>query len=392
LANNFAVSLRGRWLGFGALFLNFQCSKQAFYYPVLTDVTALFLGMLLLLFYVEKRPIGLLVTAILGALTWQVTGLSGAVLLLFLEQAVAGEGATKSYVSMSPKFVHAFKMAWVMLLVVAIATCGILGAVEALVGVERTRLWHLIELQFYVTSLPSLFGAFFALLVLVDSRSSVAKWVRSLKSTRPLLIGLSIAALIIPWLVVHAIANRTLVDANSARGVLQLLLAPARGKFLLPLVAQTVFWGPMVLLLLLNWRAFSLQARKLGPGFVAVVGLSVTLALTTEPRFITLGWPFLVLGGVLMMERMAVASSFKYVYPLITIVSAQFWIKLNLAPWPADDYADIKVFPKQMYFMHHGLWMAWWPYAIQFACICCCLVWLHRTIRPIGPVELAPGS
>jgi hypothetical protein len=37
LADNFSISLGGRWLGFCGLFLTYISSKQMFYYPVLTD-------------------------------------------------------------------------------------------------------------------------------------------------------------------------------------------------------------------------------------------------------------------------------------------------------------------------------------------------------------------
>ena len=44
IADNFSISLGGCWIGFCGLFLSFMASKQTFYYPVLTDVTALFVG------------------------------------------------------------------------------------------------------------------------------------------------------------------------------------------------------------------------------------------------------------------------------------------------------------------------------------------------------------
>ena len=69
-ADKLSLSVAGRWIGFSGVFLNFQCSKQTFFYPVLTDVTALFAGMLLLMFYLERKPIGLLVTTVLGAFAW----------------------------------------------------------------------------------------------------------------------------------------------------------------------------------------------------------------------------------------------------------------------------------------------------------------------------------
>ena len=69
---------------FIGIFINFEASKQAFYYPVLTDVTALFVAMLLLLFYIEKKPVALFLVTIVGAFCWPVVSVCGAVLIIFI--------------------------------------------------------------------------------------------------------------------------------------------------------------------------------------------------------------------------------------------------------------------------------------------------------------------
>jgi hypothetical protein len=84
LADAVHLSLAGRWIGFSGIFVNFECSKQAFFYPVLTDVTALFIGILLLLFFVEKKQVALFVTTVIGAFSWPVVSVYGALLLLFM--------------------------------------------------------------------------------------------------------------------------------------------------------------------------------------------------------------------------------------------------------------------------------------------------------------------
>jgi hypothetical protein len=82
VSDNFSLSLAGRWIGFSGIFINFQFSKNAFFNPVLTDVTALFVAMLLLLFYTEKKSVALFLTTIIGAFVWPVVSISGAFLIL----------------------------------------------------------------------------------------------------------------------------------------------------------------------------------------------------------------------------------------------------------------------------------------------------------------------
>ena len=137
------------------------------------------------------------------------------------------------------------------------------------------------------------------------------------------------------------------------------LFLPPEGKFLLPIVTHAVFWGPIVLLILLCWEKFCVELRKLGLGITVVVALSLPLGLVAEPRFITLTWPIAVLGLTLTFEDMERRASFKYIFAGLTVDFAQFWMKVNTAPWPKPDEEGLFELPKQIYFMHYGLWLSW---------------------------------
>jgi hypothetical protein len=111
------------------------------------------------------------------------------------------------------------------------------------------------------------------------------------------------------------------------------------------------------------------------------------LGLVGEPRFLTTAWPFLVLVFVQAFEKMRVKASFKYAFAFLTVLFAQFWMKINLAPWPASPFEGIQDYPKQIYFMHYGLWMSWWSYCIQLVALILSAMWLHRTMRNVGDTK-----
>ena len=395
IADHFTISLGGRWIGFCGLFLSYQCSKQAFYYPVLTDVTALFLGLLLLLFYIEKRLVALFFTTIIGAFAWQVVSICGALLLLFMKAELPAEviaPAKLTYSIDSVKLSRLIKFGWVVLLILSIV--GVICCFRFSTVLDITRLENVIakhgvswlvetlanRLGSLLTGLPSLIGVTIALAMLVGSAKFFQAVLKNIGKTPHVLFVLASLAVLIPWGIVQIISNPSIPNPSSMMAVLRILLLPPSGKFLLPLVTLVSFWGPVVLLLLLNWDKFCIEARKLGPGFVALVGLSLPLGLTNEPRFITLAWPFLVLGIVLATEEFNKVSSFKYRFAILTILYAQFWMKINLAPWSPNDYEDLLVFPKQVLFMHYGLWMNWWSYLLQLFAIFLSILWLRKTL------------
>jgi hypothetical protein len=55
-------------------------------------------------------------------------------------------------------------------------------------------------------------------------------------------------------------------------------------------------------------------------------------------------------------------------------------MKINLAPW--SDQNEISRFPRQIYFMHYGLWMNWWSYSSQLSALAVGALWLRSTLRP----------
>lgn len=403
IANGFSISLGGRWLGFCGLFLSYMGSKQTFYYPVLTDTTALFVGLLALLFYVEKRPIALLTTTIIGAFAWQIVSICGALLLIFPRAELPPEviaPAKSTYTINSAKLSRLIKSGWVVLLMVSIMGVMCCFRVETVLDMARLEkviakhgvLWLVDTLANRIgsllTGLPSLVGVIIALAMLAGSVLFFHMVVANLRKTRLILVVFAIAALLIPWSIVREISNPSVSNASGFKLVLHILLEPPNGKILLSLVTLVSFWGPAMLLLLLNWKAFCVEARRLGPGFVAVVGLNLPLGLPTEPRFVAFAWPFFVLGTVLALEGRSRSAAFKYAFTALTILYAQFWMKINLAPWPGGDYEHLFEFPKQVFFMHYGLWMNWWSYSFQLCAIVLSALWLRSTMLPVKTADI----
>jgi hypothetical protein len=343
--------------------------------------------LLALLFYVEKRPIALLTTTIIGAFAWQIVSICGALLLIFPRTGFPVEvitPETSTYTIYSVKISRIIKFGWIALLMLSIV-----GVVYLTQGEKDITIWtsplFVSTLSNLITGLPSLVGVTIALFMLTGNGNVLffKAVVTNLRKTPLILFVLAIMALFIPWVIVRGISSPSVPDPSGFMLVLRLLLFPPNGKFLLPLVALAALWGPIVLLLLLQWKEFCIEARKLGPGFVAVIGLNLPLGLVAESRFVTFAWPFFVLGAVLAMESRTKSTAFKFAFAVLTILYAQFWMKINLAPWTGSDYEHLFDFPKQVFFMHYGLWMNWWSYSLQLCVIVLSVLWLRSTMLPV---------
>lgn len=395
LANNFSITLGGRWVGFSGIFINFSVSKQAFYYPVLTDVTALLIGLLLLLFYLEKRALALFITTIVGTFVWPLVSIYGAILLVFLESNISSD-LIEPKILASEILSRFVKRAWLTLLVTSIIALILMKfaldtstvlkldyLLNEIAAIAKLNGEESLTIKGLITGLPSIVAVLIGLTVLAGSWRFLQAVIVELIKPRLYLIALSVAAILIPFGIIKAISNPLLVNPNSLVWMIHhLFFIPPKGKVLLPFVTLAVFWGPIVLLLLLYWKEFCIELRKLGPGVMSVVGITLPLGLVTEPRYITLAWPFMVFGLVLALENSHRTTSFKYIFAILTVTYAQFWMKINLAPWPEHDYEGLSQFPKQIYFMHYGFWMSGLAYIIQFPIVVFSALWLRKAMLP----------
>ncbi len=395
------LSLAGCWLGFSGIFINYECSKQSFYNPVLTDVTALFVAMLLLLFYVEKRPLALFFTTIIGAFSWPVVSVSGACLLFFMRTELPVNvvaPASASFITKETPILQLVKLGGLVFLALSIIGCiGIALAsprpdlacnlpaplAHALLRLasECTQRRFFLGIERLLTALPSFVGMFLALFLLVGSIKFFRAVLVSIYRAQRTLVALSCAAFLVPFGVAKVLSNPDIANEGSLLQLILHALLPPEGKFFLPFVTLAVFWGPAMLLMIVCWKAFCVEARRLGPGVVAIMAMSMLLGLVGEPRFLTIGWPFFVLALVRTLERVRVNASFKYVFGALTIMYAQFWMRINVAPWSPSDYEGIQEYPKQIYFMHYGLWMNWWAYSFQLVALIISAIWLYKTME-----------
>ncbi len=334
-------------------------------------MTALFVGTLLLLFYIGKRPWALLVTSIVGAFAWPVVSVSGAVLLLFLETGLPIDAIRPAATGLISPDSRWLWEKWLICLAGSLA--GLLIVIGVQAAAQKNGVANdasvLDLLQGLLTGLPSDLALIFALVTLAGSSFFFKAVIANLLTIRKKLFFMAVAAIVLPRSIVWYISNPALANPNGFADFTNILFFPPQGKVLLPLVTIASFWGPIVILLLLKWDEFCVEIRKLGPGVVAVIALSLLLALPTEPRFVTSAWPFFMLGTVLLMEKVNVRPSFNYVYATLVFLYSQFWMKINLAPWTGRDSEGLLEFPKQLLFMHYGLWMNWWSYLLQLAAI-----------------------
>lgn len=380
IANHFNLSTAGRWFGFCALFLSHQASVQTWRAPVMTDTTALYVGMILLLLYIKKRPIGICLVAIVGSFIWPVVGISGVILLIFLQQSLpqVTEKSTSCDLLQQGRTFVLMRRTWNI-----VAATSLIGLFILFFGenILEKYIPHYIGIRSMVTGIPSTAAVLIGLLMLMGSFSNIWKVIINFHTIEKRLFFIAFLVLIIPWLIVFSISNPNLPYVSGISSLLKVIITPPDGKILLPLVTHLVFWGPTVLFILFFWKSFCIEVRSLGLGFVGIIVLILPLGLTTEPRFITTGWPFFTLGAILVFEKLRFDSRFLMGFLFWTLFLAQFWLQFwlmhPLAGFIGEEFRAILV---NFFRDHYGLWMSWEGYWVQLLITSICLFWMRSVV------------
>jgi hypothetical protein len=232
----------------------------------------------------------------------------------------------------------------------------------------------------FFTGIPSLLLVLFATFTLIGDLTYLKRCFKYIKQSSNLFF-LAFLAFFIIYFIAKQISNPALSNPNGIVWTTYHLFLPQNGKFLLAFLTLIIFWGPILILAILNWDGFCKEIKYIGPGAVYLICSTLPLSLITEPRYITLSWPFVVLGVTLFFEKIETSKKFNYVYSFFTIFYAQFWMKINLGVWSREDYEGLLEFPKQIYFMHYGFWMSWPAYFIQSLLVCLTFVLISKVSK-----------
>jgi hypothetical protein len=395
------------WMGFMALYLNVAVGRMTFYYAPLTDTTAWFCGLLACWLWLRRRWIALASVALVGAFAWPILPVFCACLMLDI---------TWPRLATWPHLSETRRRAWERLVPVSwfvLVPLGFAGVVlhryfarnaDMPYGAEPVwpgtlPLAACIAGLYLATGLGLLFRREWPPVTPRATREPGRSWRREL-AYRLVLVAAVFAAI---QLGVKCSADPSL-PTYRWKSFLEATCLGAVAKPGLFALAHAVYFGPIVLLGILNWRQVARVAARVPVALPARVplalpvlrvdrrpehkalakpvahsgeapacgalGLALTLvlALTSESRHLIAFVPLFVTLVVLAIERQrAWKWQLVTVFSLASFVASKCWLPPPEGPFDGS-FAD---FPCQQYFMNHGPWMSTWSYAVQGAAALC---------------------
>jgi hypothetical protein len=352
----FKISLKNQLLAFTLVFLNFSVSKFSLYYPVLTDVCALFLSMGLLYFYFKGSTVLLLIFGFLGAFTWPLIFYLSVLLFIFPYSPVSFAPAEKK-ISMTIRF-----------LIAIYATTMSIYAFKGTANNEMEFILNPDSRLFFISGLV-IVASFYCLssLLLNENLFSFRELKSSTDFRRIIVVGILffIIKVISGALITNPVNSPYLSFGRS----IFLLFSRGLVRPGIYLVSFTTYFGSILLLLIFFWNEFSQKLSLLGRGFAFCVLFYLFLfGLASESRVLIALMPFLAILLIVIINQYTLPGFFYAVVFAINLFISKMWLPINFDSnnlFTTIDSNGAIGFSNQKYWMNFGPWMSENMYYLQ---------------------------
>jgi hypothetical protein len=354
IGEELALKTISQWLMCIGFFLNFCVAKFFFYYPTLTDQNTIFLGILLLFFYLKKKPLGVFITGLIGFFTWPYFYIGALFFLTFpRNRAAIVENAAPD------RFVKP------LALIISLSVLILAFFFHYLVGSFYPDLVQIIEplvpISFLSTGLLVYLAAF-SLLGQKDLRSYKddlqhlnLKW---------LLIG-SVCLLVIKFIASH-IGDNVETPTPIFSAVLVLVFQISLVRPLNSIVSHFVYFGPIVILIIFFWKKTVRVVSGFGTGMVLYfLFYMIQFLVIAESREVVSAFPIFLALAVKALDSIDWNYPKLVIFIVMSLLISRCWLPIN----GQNFYGPLTEFPYQMYFMNFGPWMSNTMFLIFLGCM-----------------------
>jgi hypothetical protein len=345
IARRLQLSEAGTVLLSGALFINFLVLKMGFYYPVLMDLIGFCLALLILDAHLAGRHLALMALTIGGSFCWPTTWIIGLPLILFPSRPVISDDPAEA--GKPPQF------SW---LAAGLIGAGFLAFLLPRIG----KFWDqppenavpLIKMMVPISLLASV-----AWVTLSLGKLGTGGVVALRHRCRALITTSSACRFLVAlagFLVLRErIGRRFCASPGCYERVLDYLAFFAISRPLGYLLAHAIYFGPIVLLAVWQWRRLCSCLGILSPGMLIVAAAAIVLGLDAESRHLVQFFAVLAPFAVLVLDRETAAPALVWAYLPLAAFASKVWMSFNARE-------DLK-----FYFLNHGPWIGNREYVIQ---------------------------
>jgi hypothetical protein len=336
------------WAGFASLFGCFAIARHALYDPVLTDPTAFALGSLSLLGFVERRTWVIAVAAALAMVTWPPLLLVNAAALCLPRPVVTATEPShgRGLAIVGAVIGGALVIAWFAY--VLAGADDVAGMAELFARTIRT-LWPVTIASLVIYAAAALWFL---------GRAWDLQAIREELRIRSVAIG---ALVIVVLVVATTVWARTGTEPGGFT-FLALLFYDAGTALHAPLwslVHHVVYFGPLVVVIVLRWPQIACASRTWGLAAPIIWTGVIFMAVSSETRHLIAALPWIVVFTIDATRELWTHRRLA-IFTALTIAWSKVWFVIGYTA-----HHDSYRFPDQRYMMHLGPWATNGPFIVH---------------------------
>lgn len=356
----FAISTY--WLGFISLFVNYLYLKHNYYDSVLTDTAAIFLGMLTLYFYVQKKYWCLALTMIPAYFTWPISIVLLAPLLLYTNSVSVAQPINRMEYSGS-LFITAVFIGACIYLTYILGNTKIVG--------------NSVYIYYPLLPLSILLAAIFIYMVFLHSRLFITLnnlFKINYQNLCYLTVTAVICLVIYSWLKHHLPHYATDKSFFTIADLLSVCVLSAIAKPGLFFIAPLAFLGPVVILIIFYLKDIMRASLQDSFGMMLFIIATAVLALNSQTRQIDFNYPFIIYLVCLIMDKKSITNRSLLLYLVAGLIISKVYYLINVEPLTGS----ILTFPFQRFMMNSGTYMNWGGYFVNLGLFILAIIFVKQ--------------
>lgn len=350
-------------IGFSALFFNYFILKNTPYYPVLTDISGFWIGMVICYFFITRKKTALFLSALLAHFTFPLVLLTSLPLIANIRN---------NEILKWMQSANILRVLTILGMVIMLSFIALILLQPSILDPKYTM-----SIQLYALPISILWVLFYQWKISMsfntpEHSEGTIEWKWILAKTLGiigymLLINYGISQISIPE------------ERFTPQVFLFNIIQQSISHPIISIVAHIIYFGPAVLLMLLFFKPFIRAIKQQGDSAVFYFIIIGLLCLGSESRQFVPYYPFLVVMLMLAINSFSFTLKQVVLFVLLSQLSSKFWFPINV-PGIYSKY-DFGNFPDQRYFMNHGPFMNEMSYFINLGItiiLACCVYVLFK--------------
>ena len=347
----YELDLRYIWLGFVLAIINYSIGEISFYYPVLTDTMAYFLGFCLLYFYLKENLTGKIIVTVIGSFTWASFVYFG--LLLILLPLKLNPGIFRGMKD-GGKYLKKYLAVLLPIPFIAVSVYQINNFFTSDKFFEDIYTPVFTNLL-YVSAFLNYALLIYFLSVFLPERLSFTNIIIFIKNILSniklsnLLISVLLFGLV--FLIQKQLSNSAAPESTFSK-VFYYLAIYSVTKPMAYFVLAVTCCGPVFIMLFFFMKYYKPHLKKMGIGVYISFLLTFLMIFSTEPRLTINFFPFLVLLTVLVLRDLRISNKIMFALTVVSLILSKVYFPMYKVKLENLEYYRYFKFPYQLYFMN----------------------------------------